>query len=123
MTKADAQRQVRALRQMTTARGATPAEAETARAKVLALTERWGLDQPAPTPRPRPTPAPGRRAADVRAEFMASFNAMYANAKPVDRAMMEGLGFVFDMKTGAHSSNVKVHRYKDKANWRIEVER
>lgn len=78
------------------ARGGTDGERAVARAKAEVLERRFRLGRVAPPPPQRPR----RFEVPVR-------------GKP--RA------WDFDMRTGQGSGNVKVHRYQDRANWKIEV--
>jgi hypothetical protein len=93
------------------ARGGSPAERATAAAKARVLTERFGLhkaQEARPRPaRPRPSARERQRGARVRRWFVAA---------------TDGAAWSFDASTGEHSPNVRVVSYRDRSNWKIEVE-
>ena len=107
MDRSTAARLVAKLQAVTTDRGATASEAAVAAAKAKALTDRFGLaSTPPPPPRPRrqaPRPAPA-----------AGF-AFWVGGQPQTEP------WTFDWRTGKGSENVKVHRYRDRGNWKIEI--
>ena len=107
MDRSAAARLVSKLQAITADRGATGPEAAVAAAKAKALIDRFGLTGPPP-----PT-APRRRAA--RPAPTAGF-AGWVGGLAQDRQ-----AWAFDWQTGTGSSNVKVHRYRDRHNWKIEI--
>jgi hypothetical protein len=102
MTKAEAHARVLKLREMTEARGASANEARVASAKADRLVRKFGLDMRAP----RQAKPSSRRPSFVSDVFGVSW--------PTDWA--------FDVQTGEHIPNVKVHEYRNPANWRIEID-
>jgi hypothetical protein len=103
MTRAQAERRA-ALLDALAAPGsnAYPAERAAAKAKAAALRSKYGLDRPAPRPRAQAQPR-GRR------------------ARPTWTAPASGAAWEFNVQTQERSSNVKVKRYTDRANWSIEI--
>lgn len=107
MNRVEAARLVEKLRVVTTDRGATIPEARVAAEKAAVLVARYKLiDAPSPPP---PRSRPQTRAAPA-AGFPGWVGGQTARV------------WAFDMKTGRGSNNVKVHRYDNPSNWRIEID-
>lgn len=101
MTRAQAERLVEKLDALADpARGGTEHERAAARNKATAMRARYGLDKPT-----RPTTHARQR----------------TRRRPAYTAPMSGAAWTFNTATQEHSPNVKVHHYKDRANWRIEI--
>jgi hypothetical protein len=83
------------------ARGGTASERATAQRKAADLRRRFNLDRPSfSAPRAGPAPRSG----------------------PIFTAPRSGPAWEFNVKTGKGSKNVRVDYYRNRANWRIEVE-
>jgi hypothetical protein len=93
VNREQAAKRLAALKAMTVDRGCTPAEARMAAAKAKGLAERFGPPRANP---PRRPPAPS---------VTNSVNYWW-----------------FDLNTGRASDGVKVKSYRDKANWKIEID-
>lgn len=107
MDRFDAVRRVKALREVTVERGATPAEALTAQRKAQQITERFGIaDTEMRKPRVRDRP--------MRAQPSTVAYGFPMGPPPIP-------DWEFDPTTGKHSKNVKVHHYANPGNWRIEI--
>lgn len=107
MNRADAIRRVKALREVTVERGATPAEAKTARRKAQQVAQRFGITDT----ETRKLRVHGR---PVRPQPSPIFYGFPMDAPPIP-------DWEFDPRTGKHSKNVKVHHYASPGNWRIEI--
>jgi len=118
MNRADAQRLVDRLREVREDRGATANEAAVAARKAASLVDRFQLNQPPPRHRQAPAGPPPRRRARPRPvpvdEVLRMSDLVFARAFVPD--------WEFDPRTGKGSDNVRVVRYQDHANWRIEVD-
>jgi hypothetical protein len=116
MDRSEAVRRVRLLAEVRVDRGATANEAAVARRKAQQLIERYGLSDPEvrvraqPPPRARPYQPPPRPHQPPK-----------TTARPFWREP-EFAAWMFDVSTGAHSDNVTVHHYRDRSNWRIEID-
>jgi hypothetical protein len=97
MERADAVRLVAKLQALADpTRGGTDAERAIAGEKATRLIKRFGLNAGETV---RPKPAPPRHFT----------------------APAHGGAWDFDWRTGAHGPNVKVERYQDARNWKIEI--
>lgn len=111
MNRSDAERLVRKLRAVTVDRGATVPEARVAAEKAAALTARYHLTDPPPVDRDHMR----QRRRPARPAPAAGFTGWMGG--------VPGPGsWSFDVKTGKGSGNVKVHRYHNPSNWRIEID-
>lgn len=106
---------------MTVERGATAAEAATARRLAAKLIQTYGLAASSPLGwRPPPT-APTPTAAETD-RIRDAFRRMYTTPEEAVRAFQDlSAGWWFNIATGESSPNVTVHEYRDQGNWRIEI--
>jgi hypothetical protein len=81
------------------ARGGTASERATAQRKAADLRQRFNLDRPSFSVRAGPVPRSG----------------------PIFTAPRSGPAWEFNGVTGKGSKNVKIHHYRDRANWKIEI--
>ena len=126
MDRVAAARKIAALRAVTTARGATQGEADTAARLADRLVKAFGLAS-APNvggvrgpPRAPHTPTPSP--ADIAA-MREAFRRMSESQVTAEEAMRRLADDWFDPSTGEAGPNVKVHEYRDHANWRVEYPR
>lgn len=95
-------------------RGGSPAERALATKKAGELTARFGLHKtPRPTP-PRSVPPFGQRGPRRGPPRRSSGRVFVTD--------LQGAAWAFNAVTGEHSDNVKVRSYRNRSNWKIEVE-
>ncbi len=112
MNRDTALRLVEKLRAVTTDRGATGPEAAVAAEKADALVVRFGLDRQTGLRSEQHRPRRARAAPPAGSRDWVG-GSMFAK-QPDWR---------FDARTGKGSPNVKVHEYKSRREWRIEIQR